>query len=214
MGKIQQSTAELEQHLIDNIYFLESSAKAFDEGYLGEAKRMATAIRVLLHDTKNSVSLLTQLSMKKKMYYLDTAWDYNPKNLLPHMGLIQMRIVVGDKPEYRAPLDDIPDEKKRVPKKIFDTWWEKIVFTDGKKSRMTRKDLVLCIVNQDGGAHVDPKLNEVYANLTRNNSLGWQYRKNGMEFDVDSNPAYHSIRQISYELLETLKDSFPQYFKK
>jgi hypothetical protein len=65
---------------------------------------------------------------------------------------------------------------------------------------------------KDGGAHVDSKLDEAYYALSRSNSLGWKYIKNGVEKDFATRPELASMRQISYEVLKSLKDEFPEYF--
>ena len=57
--KIRQTEEELKSHLKEQIQFLLKSAQSYDEGFTSEAKRLAVVIRVLLHDTKKSKSLLT-----------------------------------------------------------------------------------------------------------------------------------------------------------
>jgi hypothetical protein len=81
-----------------------------------------------------------------------------------------------------------------------------------RNSVFTRKDLVLSIANQDGGAHVDPQLDEDYAGLTRKNSIGWVAEIDGKIIPNESNPALASIRQIAYKVLESLKRKLPEYF--
>ena len=66
MAKRPRSTEELEELLHEQLAFLESSAAAFDAGMDGEAKRLAVALRVLLHDTKNSHSLLGPAWQKER----------------------------------------------------------------------------------------------------------------------------------------------------
>jgi hypothetical protein len=184
------------------------SSQSYDHGFVSEAKRLAVVLRVLLHDTKNQTSLLTLLNKKNIMFY-DTSTDYDPNNLLPTMGLIMMRIG-PEGAEYVAPLDEgSPTRRKgKVP---FDKWWNKIIFAS-KGDLLTRKDLILSVANKDGGAHVDPKLDEVYAKLTRFNLLGWKYTKDGKEKSFIVGPEFASIRQISHEVLKSLKDEFPEYF--
>jgi len=41
------------------------------------------------------------------------------------------------------------------------------------KNVFTRKDIICFVANQDGGAHVDMKLDGKYAELRKLNSLGW-----------------------------------------
>ena len=71
-SKQPQSQAELSQHLQEQLEFLQASAGAYDQGFEGEAKRLAVSIRVLVHDTSNSNSLLGQLG-QKDIKFLDSA---------------------------------------------------------------------------------------------------------------------------------------------
>jgi hypothetical protein len=86
---MQQTREDLEQHLQEQVEFLHSSARAFDEGFEGEAKRMAVVVRVLVHDTAHSKSLLSQLGLLGLAFY-DTAKDWDPRNLLSHHGLVSL----------------------------------------------------------------------------------------------------------------------------
>lgn len=168
-----------------------------------------------MHDTRISISLLTQLNKKDILFY-DIAIDYNPNNLQSHMGLVvgkATRTGLGTGTgEYEARCDFIPPPDK-IKKVRFDDWWNKIVLVDAKhKSILTRKDVVLTVANQDGGAHIDPNLNEAYADLTRFNGLGYHVIVNGKEQKFIVGPELASIRQIAYEVLKSLKDEFPEYF--
>jgi len=214
MTKYSQTKDELLVHLKEQTAFLKLSATSYDNGFEGEAKRLATVIRVLLHDTSNSTSLLTQLD-KKTITFYDTAIDYNPKNLAPHIGLVMFRMSTQTGVEYVAPLDSLSPRRIKKEKVRFDEWWNKIVFKDNQNNFFTRGDLVLTVANQEGGTHIDPKLNKAYANLSRFNSLGWKYsiHKGGVEIEAGlNNPVLPSIRQIAHELLKTLKDEFPDFF--
>ena len=84
----QQSQQDLQDHLGEQRQFLTASCDAFDNGFEGEGKRLATAIRVLFHDTSSSQSLLKQLGVKDRIQMLDTAHPYDPSNLLSHEGLV------------------------------------------------------------------------------------------------------------------------------
>jgi hypothetical protein len=66
---------------------------------------------------------------------------------------------------------------------------------------------VLAVANQDGGAHVDPTLDSTYADLSRNNSLGWTY---GSKSEPIEGPARAALRQICHEVLKTF---IPGYTK-
>ena len=51
-------------HLQKQLGFIERSCASFDAGFYDEAIRIAVSIRILLHDTKSSTSLLTLLGAK------------------------------------------------------------------------------------------------------------------------------------------------------
>lgn len=135
---VHQSLDDLGRHLREQAQFLRNSADAYDRGFEGEARRMATVIRVLVHDTKRSKSLLGQLNLLHIEFY-DTASNWNPKNLLGFHGLVQMRLWDGPA-EYRAPLDNRSPHILRWT--TFQKWWGKIVFVDRQRHSLSRKDLV------------------------------------------------------------------------
>ena len=189
---------DFKSHLENKIRFLESSSQSYDNGCINEAKRLAVEIRVLLHNTSRSTSLLTHLKKNDILFY-DTSSDYDPNNLLSQMMLIKMRIGPQG-PEYIPVLDNespIHDLKKKVP---FEDWWKKVVFVNTKGDTFDRKDLILNLSNKDGGAHIDANLDDAYANLTRFNSLGWMFERGGIHEDL-GNPVLASVRQISYEVI-------------
>ena len=206
MAKIKQTREELISHLKENLGFLKASAVSFDNGSLGEAKRLAVSMRVLLHDTKQSKSLFRLLKLKQGFDFLDTAHDYDPANLVSHHGLVGLR-VSSDGSSYIAFLGDRPNTEafKSLP---FSQWWNKIVISDSKKNQFTRCELILALANKDGGAHVDPNLDESYMHLTRYNSVGWISSSNGKEIPID-NIELFSVRQMAYELIYSLE----QYIK-
>lgn len=214
MRKIQQTEDELLGHLADQIRFLISSSNSYDNGFLGEAKRLAGVVRILLHDTKSSTSLLTQLG-KKDIGFYDTASDYDPRNVLTHWGLLIIRLTTGIGAEYVAPLDNLPPSRVREGKASFNEWWNKIVFKDSTGNIFTRWDLIKTLANKEGGAHVDPNLNEAYVNLSKYNSLGWKSMagRGGIKIETEmGNPVLPSMRQIAHEVIKTLRDEFPNLF--
>jgi len=204
MAKRPLTPDELQQHLEEQLQFLEASSAAFDAGFEGEAKRLAVTLRVLLHDTKNSHSLLGLVD-KKDVRFFDTSFDFDPSNILSYGGLVF--IAAGPpRTRYVAMLDDVPSHRFLD----FDTWWNAPVFIDENRRSLTRRDLIRTAADQDGGAHVDPALDEVYADLARENSLGWYTFDSGQAQPMGG-PERAAIRQIAHEVLKTLK---PGYAKK
>jgi len=204
----EQTDSDLKTHLKEQIAFMILSCRSFDQGFSAEAKRMALTVRVLLHDTKSSKSLLTQMNRKSMLFY-DTAYDYDPRNLMATMGLIMMRMG-ADGPGYVAPLDDGPPSRYKKGKVPFDQWWNKVVFVDTKHNVLTRKDLVLAVCNKDGGAHIDRRLDKAYADLARFGSLGWIFEVDGVQVEPATPPELTGVRQIAHEVLKSLKDGFPE----
>jgi hypothetical protein len=196
---------ELEAHLREQLRFLEASAASFDGGFEGEAKRLAVTLRVLLHDTKYSKSLLGQLGLIDRKFH-DTAPDYNPQNMMTHGGLVSIALGPSST-RYVAMLDNLPGPWKEVD---FDKWWNKPVFVDTHHHQLSRKELIMVAANQDGGAHVDPELDVTYAALSKDNALGWIVHDGKGEKPMEG-PERAAIRQIAHE---TLKTMIPDYAKK
>jgi len=200
----QQDKDEFKIHLKEQIHFLLTSVKSFDNGFKSEAKRLAVILRVLLHDTRHSTSLLTYLN-RKDIHFYDTALDYRKFK----MALIGIKL--GSKNGgFWAPLDKGPPIRYQKGKVPFDQWWNTIILVDQKDNKFSRKDLVLSVANQDGGAHIDKNLNDAYAQLTRFNSLSWNFVFKGKR--IKTYPALISVRQICHEVLKSLADEFPEYF--
>ncbi len=198
--EVPQTQAELETHLQERLRFLESSSERFDAGDNAEAMELALSIRILLHDRGQSHSLLGSLNLKNIKFY-DTAFDYNPNNQASYAGLIAVAHVRGSEPKYIAPLDQFI-----IPQLDFDIWWNKpvfVVFIDRKPRQFTRKELIRDVANQDGGAHVDRMIGKSYAELSRQNSLGWGASTRGKEYLL-GNPVPFAIRQIAHEVLKSL----------
>jgi hypothetical protein len=109
----------------------------------------------------------------------------------------------ADGASYKAPLGNGPTERYQQSPMDFVTWWNDLVIQDNLGNHFSRKDLVLEVANTDGGAHIDAALDANYASLTRDNSLGWISSDGRTERPL-TDIELHSIRQVAYELLETL----------
>jgi hypothetical protein len=198
----RKSREELLETLDESQQFLERSAQAFDDGFEAEAKRIAVTLRVLLHDTGQSHSLLHQLKVKDRMMFLDTADPIHPRNLAPTPGLVMMKMTAradGSDGRYVAKLD----MSRTSSLKGFASWWtDPVMKVDGTWSR---KELVLTLANQEGGAHVDPALNDRYVSLARNNGIGFMTVTEEGEAPFEGSAVAAAVRQIAYEVSLTLR---------
>lgn len=194
MSKYKLNKKELLEHWDTQIRFINKSIIDFDNGDELEAQRIATNIRVLFHNTKSSKSLYQQLQLPLTFY--SSGGLYIPYNLATSWLLLSISLNSEGIIKYNALLDG----PHRCFFMNFNDWWNEIIFDD-HSNKLTRKDIVTLIANQDGGAHVDPKLNESYAKLTKMNSLGWTDLNGNPPIN---NPAYQSIRVIANEILISL----------
>jgi hypothetical protein len=187
---------------------LGNAARAFDAGSLAEAQNLAARIRVLVHDGPGrGSSFLTQIGAKESLPYLDTAQAEAPPGVIGFgAGLCMISAVAGDEASsrYKAPLDQLAPERQHPPAAFVD-WWEDEILTDDRGNPFSRRAMVLAVANQDGGSHFDDTLDAAYSELTRDRSLtSFQPAPGGDE--RFKNVAPPTIRQVAYELHETLRD--------
>lgn len=221
MPRHRQTDPELMEHLYEQMGFLRRSAAAYDAGDFSEAKRLAVPLRILLHDSQKSKSLLTQLDLKEKLRFVDTAGAIERDRFerLPggrfraSIGIAMplAPIAWGSWKGFRfiARLDDHGTSFRPLP---FNTWWTSAVVAIPPKFRLSRRDLVLGVANQDGGAHVDASLREQFAGVARQRFILGSRRKPLLIATIDdpgrkgpSNPSLPMVRQIAYEVTKTLE---------
>jgi hypothetical protein len=217
MSRKREETPREEPQLIEllneELYFLINSAKLFDSGHIYESKRLATTTRVILHKTEGcpknpqKCSLLHHLG-KEDIGFLDTTFPYTPENRVAYLGSIVMGIST-DSVDYVAPLSDVQN-KKWIS---FSEWWNEnpIFQTPDGENRYSRKDIALNLANKEGGAHVDPHIQENLEKMRTYYKEQWKVKgtkqkiiENSFKLPFD----YVAMRQIAYELIETLSCSF------
>lgn len=208
---MKRSPTQLQEAMTQQIQFLNASCQAFDNGNENEALRIAGVLRVLLHDTSQSMSLLEQLGLKEKIQFIDSADPIDPvptnkkhnghtifsMSVMPGLFAIhptmqgtKLIALQGLKPNARGAVS-------------FEDWWTVGCIPGEGNSRHSRKWLIIQMANKEGGAHVDPEITKGYADL-KNTGMGMTVTSNGVDGFINS-PADVSIRQIAWELLETLR---------
>ncbi|BBJ94641.1 hypothetical protein [Xanthomonas campestris] len=212
MGKklrIARPKGELERELREQIELLQHACASFDSGLEAIGKHIALSLRVLLHHRGNSQALLEQLALRNGYFY-DSAGAINPRNLLTECNLVMFQL--GPDGARYLPLvaaGGPPSAPKLVP---FAEWWNEPVLKDNKGRFLSRRELVGNVADTDGGAHVDPELEEAYMDLSRNNSLGWVFQGNDIVEPLKGRPELGCMRQIAHEVLLTLKRRHPKAF--
>jgi len=210
---MRQSDAELREHLQEQVGFILVSVEEFHRGKQAEAKRMATAIRVLVHDTDRSDSVLSQLGLKHRILYYDTGTTVTDPGIASAFSLAAMTMTITkDGPKtFWSPSLDPHDDLAGCTCRPFSSWWTRPVVKDNLGEFFCRRDFVLGLANKDGGAHVDPVLGDAYGQLTRHGSLGWRT-------DTEDGPQAISglelacVRQVAHELLVSLACQAPDAF--
>jgi hypothetical protein len=122
------SDGRLKAALAEQVDFLRASAERFDAGHQHEAKRLALTIRVLLHDTASSKSLLEQLDLKSSLAFLDTRTRRQPPAGVPALeqlgwptGMVVLAMATNGPTTFRAALDSDQTSSPRVV--AIDSWW-------------------------------------------------------------------------------------------
>lgn len=211
----------------EQLYFLISSAAAYDEGRTAEAKRLAVCLRVLLHSTGQSHALLDQTGHRERLRFLDTTGELDERNLLTQAQLVIMRFsrsIEGDVGEYLPRLGDLArNQQPALATQVralaaggkagrrpgmhleFERWWRQDVLDDNEGHRFSRRRLVLALANEEGGAHVDPVSRADYDAVANSNSLGWTVG----DGTPMTSPVPPSVRQIAWEVHTTVFNQAP-----
>lgn len=89
---MKKQREELEEYWNDQLDYLKRSIDYFDQGHETEARRIANSLRIILHDTKMSRSLVKQLH--RNIVYFSSSYLYTPSNLLPSWTLLQVQSII------------------------------------------------------------------------------------------------------------------------
>ena len=164
---------------------------------------LAMSIRVLVHDTAKSRSLLGQLGVLSSLRFADTATHINPQNVATTWGMTMLIKRPDVAPVWVAPLDDLSPPRINPPVD-FDSWWLTPVAKDRQGNTWSRRQLVWFLANQEGAGHVDPSRDEDLRQLEEMNSMNVLVVADEEFMTPGSGPLRPSVRQIAWELQQTL----------
>ena len=68
---------------------------------------------------------------------------------------------------YEPLLADGPPDRYAIEPKPFSRWWEATVLRDDRRRELSRKNLIFTMRHKEGGGHVDPDIDELFAELNR-----------------------------------------------
>jgi hypothetical protein len=194
---------DFKKHLHRQLTFMRLSCESYDAGHTDESIRIATVIRVLVNDTKNSTSLLKHLGAQGINLSTTVLSSPAPGTVL-FSGMGRLKLAAGPAAtggRWGASTD--PDSiKAQLP---ASAWWAQIVYIAGK-TKLSRKDLVLSAADKDGGAHVDAKLTPGYEALMHSGERGLFYyptKGENENFQPIMNAHLVYLRQMGHELLNS-----------
>lgn len=170
MPAYQQTPEDLRQHLREHVEWLEESMASFDAGKEHSAKRLAATMRTLLHETDSSHSLLGQLGVRESLRFWSVLPDFGPAPTDMFQG-IGMEVKVENGSSSIRYIANLGRPEQKLPVSV---WWDGEPIIIAGTEIVTRRRAVLQLTNKDGGAHIDPKLNELDHKLLRTDLMGWQ----------------------------------------
>lgn len=193
---------------------LQKKCEYFDNGDELIAIDIAVQIRVLIHDTQNSMSLLSHLSLKS-IDFIDTTFQQWKEAGMSHCsfgdGFLNHTVIQQQYPRYAflhrhfeqgLPIGYKPLLGVHRVNLTFEKWWSNEICILNENSSLSRKDIVLTLCNKDGAAHYDTKVNASYIRLKSKESLG--VILDGQIAETQNIPLFVIIRQIAFEVLETI----------
>lgn len=185
------SSVDFKAQLRRQLGFIERSCESYDKGSDDEAIRIATVLRVIFHNTRNSTSLLRHMGVQSVKILTQAApipanavfadsialikADYSGGSLIPHLG----------RGHYKAFWPS-------------DGWWTQLVYVRGDV-RITRRDIILAAANKDGGAHVDSALTPAYEELMQG---VWSTGEGPNETRIQDQQ-FILLRDAGYEILHS-----------
>lgn len=201
-NRVARSKDDLKQELIDQLALLRVSCTAYDDGIEAAGKTIATTLRVFLYTRGQSYGLLGQLGYRNGRF-ISSCEKFDESNYAPRPMLLYMNVSeTGVSWEPRAVSDPHCKESRKLP---FSDWWGETIVLDAKGRKFSRMDLVMHVADTDGGAHVDPGLEDSYMDLTRGNSIGYMFGDQKIPFN--GRPVLACMRQIAHEVFATLREN-------
>lgn len=179
---------------------LKDAVEAFYGGKDVQALNIAVTIRVLLHATASSKSLLSRLHPD---YWNLTVYDKPSLGPRTVFALRTPLVISGDGTKRIIRPDFVSEPYQLVP---LDRWWN-----DGYQPlgtlRLSKRQIVLNVADKDGGAHVDGKVPDLHATLSEP-PFQFGMDNGGEKHFMQPNMAYGITAQAGCELQDYLERHF------
>ncbi len=213
---IPRTQAELEQIGREVIAYLGRLCDDYDHGNTFAIVLIAVVLRTLLKSKGDTKSVLKHLGLED-IPFIDTSvprasfsfWNFedhicNHTFLTQNVygGLLHKRVKNG---ENGLVLDFEPllGANRLAKTTSFEEWYKAVVF-ENAEFRLSREECINEVADKDGGAHLDKLIHANYACFRQPTAL--QFIIDGEVARFNQNPVYVSLRQIAWEVLESLKE--------
>lgn len=218
---IPRTQAETEQIGRDCLAYLQHLCEDYDNGNTFAIVLVAVLLRTLLKtkrrkkEESSTISVFEQLGLHT-MPFVDTStpkgvtsfWHLGG-NIWNHTFLMQnvyggLLIKKVTNKDNGLNLDFLPllGANRNSKTMLFEEWYNGVVF-ESKEHSFTREDCVESVADKDGGAHLDRNIPMDYHTFRQPTAL--QVLIDGQVAVFNQNPVYVSIRQIAWEVLESVK---------
>lgn len=191
-------------HLARQLRFIERSCAVYDEDYTDEAIQIAVRIRVILHPGgKKSRSLLQHLNSGRISLLTTSEGAPDREDLIHCDGLSSFQASSDGKSvsSFYGPGENDALHREYIK---ADKWWQQIVlFAEG--TGYSRRDIVLGVAEQEGGAHVAAAPTADFQRLMTP-GLMWDLVEvaDGVETVTPAaDVRFKYVRQMAYELLNS-----------
>lgn len=197
----------LREKLGEQGHLLGKSVKEFTAGDLSEAVRIATIMRVLVHETGRCKPLLKEITPN----YLELPiLDHPPANRGQNppagmQGAVIMSVPIGVKISSDGVFLNPELVAGQLVPSILGKWWGRLSLILPGLGGFSRKEIVLGLADKEGGAHVDLDMTERYKKLLECKSFQIGWNKDGV---TPLNLSRFMTGQAGLELLKFLDHNF------
>jgi len=163
--------------------------------------RLATAVYVLVNDGgRKNQSLITRLGIRRQLSFIASGTEITGNNYLMDQPLVAVRLNGDRTCSFEPLLGNYPERIRRLS---CENWWARDQIYSYVNATMTRKRLVFALRNQEGGSHFDQLDDESYIKFAKESV--WSFLPVGGETQKMYGIEHATMRQVAWELLETLK---------
>src|SRR5216683_3313609 len=192
--------------LREQMDLLRTSLRAFYEGNFAESLRIATTIRILVHESGMSKPLLKQARPDGLALQIQDICEARPgEEEVEEVFNFAVGVRMGPGPTV-APAVDLGSSHYTL--NSIGAWWNRTVLSfpsNGTQMIYTRKKVVLILANTEGGAHVDPDEDADYVKLLTDQPLTFDC--DGVQIKTPDLARFLTA-QSGVEMLECLKRNF------